>query len=75
MIVLDFNELKQDFPSDIWDIGWLTADDLIILANSPIKGEFKVFPVEENQIGIVFVKYSPRYDYSLGFETEDWFKT
>ena len=74
MKVLDFNELKQDFPSDIWDIGWLTADDLIILANSPIKGEFKVFPVEENQIGIVFVKYSPRYDYSLGFETEDWFK-
>lgn len=74
--VLDFNDLLNDFPSDIWEVGWLSYEDLINLSNIPIKTQNSTEPfvVEENNIGIVFVKHTPRYDYGLNFETEDWFK-
>lgn len=73
--VVDFKELLSSFPRDRWEIGWLSAADLENLANAPIKIDYNaVFQVENNHIGIVFVKYSPRYDYGINFETEDWFK-
>lgn len=73
--ILDFNELLKDFPSDLWDIGWIDDKDLLNLANSPIKIDMNpVFLVDEGQIGIVFIKNTPRYDYSINFETQDWFR-
>jgi ferredoxin len=72
--ILDFNDLLKDFPQDIWDIGWLDKTDLENLANAPIKIDYNaVFHVEDNHIGIVFIKHTPRYDYGMDFETEDWF--
>ena len=73
--ILNFNDLLKDFPEDIWDIGWLSKDDLVNLANSPVKVDYNpVFHVEDNHIGIVFIKKTPRYDYGLNYETEDWFR-
>ena len=34
----DFSHIKNLFPKDEWDVGYMTATQLKICANKPIKG-------------------------------------
>lgn len=72
-MIRDFNEIKKAFPEDVWDVGWLSKEDLVNLVNSPIKmNDNPLWKVEDNDIGLIFIKHTPRYDYSINVEIKVW---
>ena len=36
---ITFPEIQELFPADMWDVGFLTEDQLKICAYSPVKGK------------------------------------
>ncbi len=80
---IKFSEIKELFPQDMWDVGFLSEDQLKICAYSPVKGKAQEYGADyTNNIhffsivnSIVLAKYSPdSWDYSLYKEADDILK-
>ena len=80
---IKFPEIQELFPADMWDVGFLTEDQLRICAYSPVKGKAQEYGADyTNNIhffsivnSIVLARYSPdSWDYSLYKEADDILK-
>ena len=72
MRIISFREIEQEFDPELYNIGYLTHNDLIKLMNFPIKlaptctQETKqIISYNPNSCGIVVIKHTLDYDYSI----------
>ncbi len=79
--MISFNKLKELFPSDTWDVSYLSAENLLRCALSPIKhkwnyvGEDFTNGIRFNPTNaIVLIKQGHTWDYTLCREAEDILK-
>ncbi len=81
--VIRFSDIRNLFPEDRWDVGFLTEEQLKMCAYSPIKGKAQEYGADyTNNIhflsivnSIVLVRHSPdSWDYSNYKEADDILK-
>lgn len=65
-----FDDIKKLYDSNLYDIGYLTHEDLIQLMNFPIKmASVKLDNLQDiynnNYFGILVIKHTKNYDYSI----------
>ena len=81
--VIKFSDIRNLFPEDQWDVGFLTEEQLKMCAYSPIKGKAQEYGADyTNNIhflsivnSIVLVRHSPdSWDYSNYKEADDILK-
>ena len=63
---IDFNEIKKYFDDKYYDLGYIDKKDIKFLSNAPIKlHSIDIQETEDFSYGIVFVKKTINYDYSM----------
>ena len=63
---IDFNEIKKYFNDKYYDLGYIDKRDIKFLSNAPIKlHSIDIQETEDFSYGIVFVKKTINYDYSM----------
>lgn len=72
--MINYQQISQYFDYKEYHIGYLLKSDLAFLNNFPVKFEtFSILP-EDIQSGLVFVKYTVDYDYTMYHDIQDILK-
>lgn len=69
--MINYQTIVQLFNPEEYHIGYLNKNDLVFLNNSPVKFETAAYLAEEIKTGLVFVKHTIDYDYTMYNDIQD----